>query len=100
MQGPWEPLGGTILVDTSPDAEKDSDLIWGAIAGIRSDIERLTGRLERFAQAAGPDTGAAEEAAEAWKKEREKQLRAMRGDKGEELDDEDLEALERAWLSS
>lgn len=88
------------MVDRTPDAETDSDLIWGAIAGIRSDIERLTGRLERIVEASGPDTGKAEEAAEAWKKERERQLRAMRGDKGEELDAEDLEELERAWLSS
>ena len=89
-----------IVVGVGLDGEEDSERLWGAIAGLRADIERIAGRVERMSQASGQDTGSVEEAAEAWKKEREKRLREMRGEKGEELDERDLEDLGNAWLSS
>lgn len=91
------------MVRVDSDAESDSDLLWAAIAGLRSDVERLVGRVERFAAASGPDKGTAEEHAEAWRaaqdaeSERLKKARAAQG-KGEELDEADLEALGNAWL--
>ena len=88
----------------SENAETDSDLLWAAIAGLRSDIARLTGRLERVVEAAGSVAGGkAEEHAEAWRAaqdaeiERLKRMRAAQG-KGESLDAEDLEQLGNQWL--
>lgn len=86
-----------------PDAETDSDLIWAAIAGLRLDFKRIEGRIERMSQAEEPDSGKAEEAAEAWRKARQEEIdrllavRAAQG-KSDELDDEDREELKDAWL--
>lgn len=93
------------MVDRDSDAETDIDLIWAAIAGLRQDIGRLTGRLERMSQAPGSDTGKAEEAAEAWRAERERQIEALMEvrkaqGKSDELDDEDIENIGNAWLCS
>lgn len=83
-----------------PDAETDSDLIWAAIAGLRADVARLVGRLERIASASEPK-GTPEEVAEAWRAERERQIDALlaeRGPKGEEIDEDDERELGEAWM--
>lgn len=92
------------MVERSSDAETDSDLIWAAIAGIRADVAGLVGRLERMSEVAKPeDSGKAEEAAKAWREERQKQIDALLAGraavgKGDELDDEDRQELGDAWL--
>ena len=91
------------MVDPKPDAETDSDLLWAAIAGLRADVARLVGRLERMSEVEGQDLSLAPEAAEAWKAERQKQIDALLAGrraqgKDEELDDEDRAQLNDAWL--
>ena len=83
-------------------AETDTDLLWAAIAGLRADVARLTGRLERMSE---PVTvGDAESVAEAWRKVRQEELdrmlkqREAQG-KGEDLDDADHEALGSEWMN-
>ena len=86
------------------EAETDTDLIWAAIAGLRRDVSVLEGRLERIVARGGQEAGAAEEAAEAWREARQKEIdrllseRAKVG-KGEEIDEADREQLEQDWLS-
>ena len=83
-------------------AETDTDLIWAAIAGLRADVARLTGRLERMSEPA--PVGDAESVAEAWRKVRQEELDRMLKEreaqgKGEELESEDIEALDREWMN-
>lgn len=84
--------------------ETDTDLIWGAIAGLRRDVSVLEGRLERIVARGGQEAGAAEEAAEAWREARQKEIdrllseRAKVG-KGEDIDAEDEKALGEQWMN-
>ena len=83
-------------------AETDTDLIWAAIAGLRADVARLTGRLERMSEPA--PVGDAESVAEAWRKVRQEELdrmlkqREAQG-KGEDLEPDDIEALGSEWMN-
>ena len=82
--------------------ETDSDLLWAAIAGLRADVARLTGRLERMSEPV--PAGDAESVAEAWRKVRQEELdrllkqREAQG-KGEELEPDDIEALGSEWMN-
>ena len=82
--------------------ETTTDLLWAAIAGLRADVARLTGRLERMSEP-GP-VGDAESVAEAWRKVRQEELdrmlkqREAQG-KGEDLEPDDIEALGSEWMN-
>lgn len=83
------------------NAETDSDLLWGAIAGLRRTVSELEGRVERLATPPGPNQRAVEEAAEAWRAERQAhidRLLAARGAKGDAIDAEDEARLSDAWM--
>ena len=82
--------------------ESQIDLLWAAIAGLRADVARLTGRLERMSEPV--PAGDAESVAEAWRKVRQEELdrllkqREAQG-KGEELEPDDIEALGSEWMN-
>ena len=90
------------MAQVSGDGETSLDLIWAAIAGLRADVARLTGRLERMSEPVA--VGDAERVAEAWRKVRQEELdwmlkqREAQG-KGEDLEPDDIEALGSEWMN-
>ena len=92
------------MADETLGTETDSDRLWAAVAGLRLDVERLTGRLERLGGPVPESAGDAEAVAEAWRKQRQEDLdrllkqREAQG-KGEALDSEDEAALDREWMN-
>lgn len=93
------------MVERDEDGQEETDLLWGAIAGLRSDLAGLSGRVERIVEGSGWGVGRAREVseAEAWREARRKEIdrlmeeRGRRG-KGEEVDAEDEVELRDAWL--
>jgi hypothetical protein len=89
------------MAERPADGETGLDLLWAAIAGLRADVARLVGRLERTLE---PEpVGDVEAVAEAWRKRRQEEVDRMLAErgalgKGEALDLEDEAALERAWM--
>jgi peptidoglycan hydrolase CwlO-like protein len=84
--------------------ETEADRLWAAIAGLRDDVERLVGRVQRISTERSEAQGRVEEAEAEWGKARQEQIdrlleeRAKTG-KGDELDGEDIAELGDAWLS-
>ena len=90
------------MAQVSGDGETSLDLLWAAIAGLRADVARLTGRLERMSEPVA--VGDAESVAEAWRKVRQEELDWMLKEreasgKSEDLDEADQEALGGEWMN-